>query len=914
MIYAFGDFALDTRRCELRRAGEPQHVEPQVYEVLRYVVENRDRLVTKEELLDHVWGHRFITPATLNTRIKALRHVLGDDGSAQRIVRTIRGRGFRFVAGVSAVQDGRADTAATPAPELLERARDLEVLTAALDRARSAGEGSVVLVAGEAGIGKTSLMKAFAAGADARVLVGGCDDLLSPRALGPFRDMAREHEGPLRAAFERGGDPDAVLVGVLDALAERPTTMILEDVHWADDATLDVIRLAARRMATVPAVLVLTYREEELRAGHPLWRVLGALGGARIKRIRLQPLSRDAVARLVAGWERTAEELHQVTRGNPFFVTEVLASPDRKVPLTVRDAVYSRLARLSTAARGLVEAVSVVPSRAERWLADALVPDHFEALVEAERAGVLGLDADHVWFRHELARRAVEDSLPLAARMPLNAAVLDALAARSGSELSRLVHHAREAGEIERMLEYAAQAADEAMRLRAYRQTLDFVDLLLEHEDLLSGPSKGVAYARRGYALYAVNQLEAAARSARRSIELAERHDSSLLAESLLILSRAVYWTEGPAPAAACAERAIGLLEGSPADGRLAAAYADLARARSNLANVGIVAEPDRRVVDAAERSLAIATQLGSTPCQGHALQYVGSGRLALGDLRGLGDLQSAVDLAEVEPRDELPVRACVNAAGAFFRTGRLDEAERYVALGLERARGGEFFAGEYRLALTRAGVWMASGRWDDAVEVLRELISRPGEPGIMRPLARTLLARILGRRGSMAEAWAVLAEAAAAADVSDQIHLVGPVTAASAELAWVMGDGARVRDRLQRGLSLARSVGHGVSEAELIAYLRRAGQDEAPIGHPPGPWAAVLRGDHGTASEEWLALGERYEAAVELHACGGELDRRRALTALDDLGAEGTIRALRRGAAPQDSESGSPWGRRAPL
>ena len=96
MVYEFGDFALDTKRHELRRGGRAQHLEPQVYAVLCHLVEHRDRLVTSRELIEHVWGHRFVTPGTLNSRIKALRQALGDNGTSQRVIQTVRGRGFRF--------------------------------------------------------------------------------------------------------------------------------------------------------------------------------------------------------------------------------------------------------------------------------------------------------------------------------------------------------------------------------------------------------------------------------------------------------------------------------------------------------------------------------------------------------------------------------------------------------------------------------------------------------------------------------------------------------------------------------------------------------------------------------------------------------------------------------------------------
>jgi pimeloyl-ACP methyl ester carboxylesterase/DNA-binding winged helix-turn-helix (wHTH) protein len=105
MVFEFGEFALDTKRQELRRGAEPQHLEPQVYAVLCLLVEHRDRLVTSKELIEHVWGQRFVTPGTLNSRIKALRQALGDDGASQRMIQTVRGRGFRLGVDVRAVAD-----------------------------------------------------------------------------------------------------------------------------------------------------------------------------------------------------------------------------------------------------------------------------------------------------------------------------------------------------------------------------------------------------------------------------------------------------------------------------------------------------------------------------------------------------------------------------------------------------------------------------------------------------------------------------------------------------------------------------------------------------------------------------------------------------------------------------------------
>src|SRR5690606_6519811 len=111
--FEFGEFAIDTDRFELRRRGEMLHVEPQVFDVLRYLVEHRDRVVPKDELLDNVWGNRFVSESALTSRIKAARQAVGDDGRAQHVIGTVHGRGYRFVADVVARESAALVAAAT---------------------------------------------------------------------------------------------------------------------------------------------------------------------------------------------------------------------------------------------------------------------------------------------------------------------------------------------------------------------------------------------------------------------------------------------------------------------------------------------------------------------------------------------------------------------------------------------------------------------------------------------------------------------------------------------------------------------------------------------------------------------------------------------------------------------------------
>jgi predicted ATPase len=236
---------------------------------------------------------------------------------------------------------------------LLERDAALAALDAAVREAAS-GRGSVVLVTGEAGIGKTSLVRAFAARARGRVLMSACDDLMAPRTLGPVRDAAMGTDGPLAAAL--AGPVDGVFGGLLEELAaEPPTVLVVEDVHWADDATLDVLGYAARRIEALSAALVLTCRDDVTDQ-----RFLGMLAGGPVRRLPLRPLSRDAVALLSAGTGADAAAVHRVTRGNPFFVTEVLASPGEEVPVSVMEAVLARVGRLGPESREALDQLSAV--------------------------------------------------------------------------------------------------------------------------------------------------------------------------------------------------------------------------------------------------------------------------------------------------------------------------------------------------------------------------------------------------------------------------------------------------------------------------------------------------------------------------------------------------------------------------
>jgi hypothetical protein len=574
----------------------------------------------------------------------------------------------------------------------------------------------------------------------------------------------------------------------------------------------------------------------------------------------------------------------------------VIAAGGEAVPTTVRDAVLARLAALSPEARDAVTGLAVVPTRADRRLAEQLSGDRPAALVEAERVGVLAGDATHVWFRHEIARAAVLSTLTPGELVAAHRQALDALLRDPGADRALVVHHARAARRTDVLVEVGPTAAADAARGGAHRSAAETLRAVLDTGAVHDPATLADLLGRRAYSLYYLNRFEESYAAATRAVEQAEHAgDCLLLSENLSVLSKAAFWARGPHTARRATERAVALLEQSGETARLSAAVADLARAHSNLATLGIVAEPGDRAARFAERALALADEIDRDDLRCQALIYLGSGRLAEGDERGVADLERAVHLGSTDPRLELPVRALVNAAGGAYRRGRFGDALRYVERGLQLAENGEFYGGQYRLRLTRAAVQASSGHWDDAVAELRGLLAEPGDPAAMGSLARALLARLLARRGDAEGAAAVLDLASARHRARRDPYVGGPLAAAAVELAWLRGDAADMPGLAEPALQTAAETGHRGSRSELSRYLQRAGHAVEVPPDATGPWAPGLAGHPLAAAAAWHDLGERYEEAVEL-AAAGEPDRGRGLRALERLGAVATVAALHSG------------------
>ena len=281
-----------------------------------------------------------------------------------------------------------------------------------------------MLVAGEAGIGKTAVVRAFCAEiADARVLWGACDALFTPRPLGPFLDLAAEANGELGAAVGGSGGPYEVVAALVAAAASRPTVVVLEDVHWADEATLDALRLLARKVERAPLLVVASYRDDELERTHPLRLVLGEFATtSRGRATAVGPLSRAAVAELAAEGAVDPRELHRADERQPVLRHRGARDRDRRLPQTVRDAVLARAGRLGRGGAVATRGSRDRSARAPTSGCSTRCVDDADVLDECLAAGILTASPTAVAFRHELARLAIEESIEPRRRLELHRA------------------------------------------------------------------------------------------------------------------------------------------------------------------------------------------------------------------------------------------------------------------------------------------------------------------------------------------------------------------------------------------------------------------------------------------------------------------------------------------------------------
>ena len=584
-----------------------------------------------------------------------------------------------------------------------------------------------------------------------------------------------------------------------------------------------------------------------------------------------------------------SDELYRLTGGNPFFVTQALAVATGAVPRTIRDAVLARAARLTEEGRGLLDALAVIPSRAELWLLERLAGEDISALDDCLSSGMLVAAGEGVEFRHELARLAVEESLEPRRRLELHRLALAALAdpPAGGADLARLAHHAEAAADGPAVLRYAADAAANAAAVGAHREAVSQYARALRVADerdletrasLLTGFAASAIHTDRWDAIAAAEALVECYR---------EAGDLRRQGETLGLLGSMQMCPGSVVVAEPSIRRAIVLLEGFEPGRALAAAYA-------TLATIHMGGEDAAGALDWGERALALAEELGATDVYVDALNTVGTMELLRDGPAARARVEESVVLAR-EHGDELGVlRGYTNLAFAAARHRALPLVERYIDAGLALCREPDYDLWRLLFLSYRASLRLAQGRWDEAAEAARSALADARSSPEPRVVGSAVLALVRARRGDP-HVWPLLDEAANLAEGSGELNRLAPAAAARAEAAWLSGNVASVADETERTLAFAIERESSWVVGELACWRRRAGIAEAVDASVAEPYALELAGRPEAAADAWTALGCRYDGALALAQSQDEASLRRAHAELQELGAHAAVAVVAR-------------------
>ncbi|HET7203461.1 MAG TPA: AAA family ATPase [Steroidobacteraceae bacterium] len=750
------------------------------------------------------------------------------------------------------------------------------------------GGGRVVLVGAEAGLGKTVLLQEFARRHPrARFLWGACDALFTPRPLAPVLDVARQAEGPLLQAIRARADRDEIFDAALSEMERRPAVLVFEDLHWADEATLDFVKLLGRRVAGTRALVVLTYRDDEVRAGSPLQTVLGDLPRATTRRVTLTPLSAEAIAALAGTAGPAVQELHRVTGGNPLFVTEVLAAPGTTVPGTIREAVLARAARLTSGGRRIAELVSVVPAAAEGWLVEALLHPTADAVDDCLRVGMVRHSDGSMAYRHELVRRAMEASLPGGRLRELHAAVLVALATRNDVAPARLAHHAAGAEDGPAVRKYAIEAAAQAAAVGAHREAASHYAAALKQVGADDIVARGDLQEKLSYEYYLTDQIALALEHRRAALDAWTVLDQPLRrGDAQRWLSRLSWFLGRRADAEHYSRDAIVTLEALPVGRELALAY-------SNQAQLDMLAFHADAAVAWATRAIELAQAMHDEEVLCHALNNRGAALLFGRAGEGLNDLERSLRIALEHNFQEHAARAYTNLASTAVSVRQYETGRRYLAEGIAYCEPRDLDSWRLYMLAWQARERFECGAWLEAAEAAEAVLAETASP-IVRLPALTSLAHLRLRRGD-SDVEAPLAEARALAATASEIQRTAPLLAALAERAWLAGELEALVPELRHGFELACAQRNPWITGDVAAWLWRVGALPAASMPVAEPYALELAGRWRDAAGSWRRLGCPYEAAWVLAVYGDEDALRAALAEFDRMGAAPAAQFTRR-------------------
>jgi len=754
---------------------------------------------------------------------------------------------------------------------LIERDGFMALLQKKFDNI-AGGEGHCVLVSGEAGIGKTALVKAFCRqqAETCSIYQGACDGLFTPRPLAPLYDVlwqVNSQRWPVPPSNEERSVLFANFFQELLAKKEK-VLMVFEDIHWADEGTLDFIKFFVRRIYQLPCLFILTYRDNEIYSRHPLRNVLGQLPPDSFTKLVLTPLSKHAVVELATQKGYSGEDVYSISEGNPFYVNEILASYSPGVPENIKDAILAVYERQQEGTKNAWQLFSVIPEGLEVDRFARIKSDWDEATNHCFAICVIVVQQGKVVFKHELYRRTIEESLTPFKRIELNKLMLELYldSFKEKGEIERILHYAKNANEKELVVKYAPEAAEKAASIGAHQEACKLYLTAIEYFD--GKDNRRLAELYKAYAVecYLSNQVKEAIAVTEKEADLRnEIGDINKYGDSLIFLSR-LWWFEGNRQhAEQLAAKAIDLLKDWPVSPAKASAF-------SNMAQLNMLAGETDACLLWGKQAIDMAIALNNEAIHAHALNNLGATQLLSSSTEGEGidALQQCLDISLMNGYHEHAANAWTTIASVSVRIKNYGLAKKALNDGIRycEEKGLNFWI--TCMLSWKARAELEQGNCTAAHNIADNLLKNENQPAIIRITARLVLAKIIMRTGEK-DALSLLTDAKRMAFETMELQRMVPAVTALLEYEWLTGKTVIEPADMEQTLERLQLYGIDAEKKELAFWLKKAGRPLLPCKEMTAAW--------------WQNLGCPYEQALVLFD-GNDDDKRKAIAMVQDLGA----------------------------